>query len=192
MTEDWQAEVIRIARQQWDADDSYEAGKTIVEHIAEESRKDWAASALEHVYDLIEPKPEIDAVLDLAHNSEKWGQGTEALYRAAHEIVYGVRLTSNEARDISPLEDAIYYLAYLAGKTIFNSRQFLSPFDHDAAWKLVSCAKQIGQLTEDENLTKTLWETISNRQLLTVRVPKPCFLGIGCPFCGELYDWPPD
>jgi len=186
MTEKWQEDVIRSARGQWDAGDGYEAGKSIVEHIPNEDRKFWAANILEQVYGLVETIPEIESLLNLARNDEKWEIEAQELLWDAKDKVGHVHNALDESAPL--LTQEVMNLAYYAGKTIYNARNYRAMYDHNGSWILVAKAKTITEYNEDSDFAEALWETIANRQFMKLKIPTHC--NPGCPFCGEMYGAP--
>jgi hypothetical protein len=172
--------VINEAEKSWNGENPSEAGRVIFEHIPRKDRFIWAASILELACNRLSTIPsEIEAILDLAKNHNRWGEGEEGTWKDAHAIVVaaiGLALTHEDS-----LNTSISTLAMNVGKVVYNARWYPAPFDHNAGWEIAENLREIVAHANDPEFTAEAWSALSNEKY--IKLMKPIMCNPNCALC---------
>ena len=146
---------IEEAKPFWDSGQPLKAGEIIYEHIRQIHRPVWAKEVLELCIPLTGKIKEVEEVLRIAKEPERW--------KEAHDAFSAVRkLTLKSERKVG---DSIYarilYLAENVAKVIYNASGEPAPFDHDSGYWIVSNLRHIVDQNKDETFEKQAWHIVS-------------------------------
>ena len=89
------------AQEHWDAERPLETGRLLCRHIPLELRPVWAAEILAIAYSHIPTIPEIETILEIAHDRSRWPEAREA-FSAMRKLTLQVE---------DPLYEGVFFMA---------------------------------------------------------------------------------
>jgi len=165
---------VQEARDYWDDEQPFQAGRVLFESIPVETRHLWAYNILHLAYPYFPRDCKIEAVLEFAKDPMRWGSTPDGNYEAARSLV--------DAVNGCQLDPLILRLAAQAGKIAYTAQQFPSPFDHFSGWKIATVLWQIVHQARDYEFTTQAWSTLANAEFILLEEPVMCHPD--CPTCG--------
>ncbi|MEO7714569.1 MAG: hypothetical protein ABIY70_00065 [Capsulimonas sp.] len=141
------------ARSYWQSGQAMEAGRILYDQLPVKKRPLWAVGILEACLPLIPPVAEFEHVRTLAHDPNRW--------REAHDAFSAVRaltLQNDKQPDSSELYGWMLVLTENTAKVIYNGSEEQAPFDYDAGWAVVACARGVVDAANQHDLEEEVWE----------------------------------
>lgn len=144
--------MIQWARDAWRAGDFLRAGHILHHHLPRECRPIWAARVLAAACSTVTPPREVQHVLEVAADAQRWKEG--------HDAFAAVRALTLEQEKAGHRRDAVLlsllHLAENAAKVTFNSSGAPAPFDEDSGDWIVPNAKALLELAANPALEESL------------------------------------
>jgi hypothetical protein len=161
--------LIDLARAEWDAGRSLEAGRLLYDSLLPQERPAWAAAALELLRPRVRRIRQVDVVLALARDPSRWTEGHRA-FQAVRELTLRAEQWASLGRR-DPLRYAYLMLAENTAKVIFNATGGLRSFDADCGWWVARCLYDAVELLDDPELRSQAWEVLSTAGRSAARGP---------------------
>ncbi|MCW3059556.1 MAG: hypothetical protein JWQ02_1377, partial [Capsulimonas sp.] len=146
-------ERVEEARSYWESGRAMEAGRILYDQLPVKKRPLWAVGILEACLPLIPPVAEFEHVRALGHDRSRW--------REAHDAFSAVRaltLQNDKLPDSSELYGWMLVLTENTAKVIYNGSEEQAPFDHDAVWAVLACARGVVDAANQHDLEEEVWE----------------------------------
>ncbi len=176
--------IIQKAQKFWDTGRYLEVGVLLFERIPRKYRPTWGAEILELACEFGAPSAEIEAVFELARNSDKWGQGESGNWQEAHRIVDKVNALHYQSKE--SLSKNIFTLAKNVAKVIYNAYSYPAPFDHSAGWEMAGNLWQVINLVNNPDFSTKAWASLCNKRFIELETPIVCCPG--CPVCYVMFE----
>ncbi len=176
--------IIQNAQKYWITGRYLEVGSLLFERVPKKYRPIWGIEILELAYEFSTPSAEIEAVFELARNSDKWGQGETGNWREAHLIVDKVNALHYQSKE--SLSKSVFTLAKNVAKVIYNAYSYPAPFDHSAGWEMAGDLWQVINQVNNPDFSTKAWASLCKKRFIELETPIVCCPG--CPVCYVMFE----
>jgi len=147
------------AHELWDSGEPLEAGRILYEMLPVQERPGWAVGVFDVCCSALETvPPELDTVRALARTPSRWHEAHDA-FQAVRRIVLAAEIAQPEA---APLPVRVLLLAENVAKVTYNASGGSAPFDHNAGWRIASCARSVTDAVNDGGFHDDVWNALSS------------------------------
>jgi hypothetical protein len=151
-------EIFKRAEEAWREGRPLETGRLLYERIPVEDRPAWALGVLDACYAGQAGIPqEVESVREIARDRSRWSEG-HAGFDAVRRLL--LRNQSRHANETS-ITDGLLDLVEKVAKVTYNASGSPAPFDHNAGWKVASCARWVVDHAQDPDLEGRVWAALT-------------------------------
>jgi hypothetical protein len=144
-------QIINEAYEYWLADNRpLELGRVLYDNLPTAQRPVWAASILRLAYTRTNLVPEIDRLIEVAENPQRWHEALAML-----DALRGLTLLEK-----NELHNEVVILAQRVAKVTHNASGLPDPFAHDVGWKMIADLHEIVSLVNNEAFTQHVWDVL--------------------------------
>ncbi len=146
---------IEEAKHFWDSSQSLKAGEILYEHIRPIHRPVWAKEVLELSIPLAVRIKEVEEVLRITKDPERWKEAHDA-FLTVRDLILKV-----EGTGVDSIYMGILFLAENVAKVTYNASGEPAPFDHNSGYWIVSNLRYIVDQKQDETFENQAWHIVS-------------------------------
>lgn len=150
---DWLTE----AKQHWDNDRGYDAGRLICEHISLQVQPHWGARILRFMMQRASiSHPELDCVTHLSTTPSEWSRGHDVFRKVRQVTLQHDKQSKRTSADDT--HSWVLAVAEQTAKVSYNATFPLDEFDDDSAAWIVACLRGFASTMNVSGLLNEAWQ----------------------------------